>query len=765
MTEIANLNRRFEALLIDVGISSSIYICIVNIINRVDIYSVYSFYVRYFILGNIFVISWWMYQSVSFLIIGESLGKSLRRIKVAKMTEDQNYGLKDVFLREFLFRFLDYYLLGYLWCYFNSKRLCFHDVMTDTIVVENDNPKEYSYKIHVSLYVSIVIITYFFSKNVFIPTSTGQFPITSIKGSSFIQDAYSANEFNDELVKKFKNVSSNELSDQKYLRKRILNDYRDFAYLPDRYTLSDENLRLYITISNGQINYASNSMLNDQKYLLWNLEFLSDKNDRNTKYLKLSNKVEYLKYKNKIENNHKLNIKESLSTIKKLESFVSNNPEKLKYIPVEYFNDLIFSTIAKRSADNLLLLSEEVKNSQIFKDFIINNDLNDNLEVLKDTASLKKIAKKKKKEVNRFKKKVLLLSSNPRDYIKLNNLKFNKQWYEDRSFSNFILKHIPTHVAKLPDFANFDKALARKALKESFNKTVRPGIIRGPILNDPYNHLLCFTKDPTTISILKDDTKIDHSLMRKILSVNLGATKEILKININDSKIRDLVLELWSYNSRGVQGVGQSLINLIPKDLYSNEKFIMKVLKKDPVSIYFLPRDISLQLTDLEKNDFKNKAKEQFIYELQNYSEISFLVKRIILFNDDQSVANAIIENKERSYLFSKLSERIRFNKENSIKALKTNIENYHSISPELRSKKENTLKYAVYSQHMYAPFLKNPFFKDRDFVIEYLSLLSQTGTFIHSFKMTYIDKTLQNDPVIKEFIKSNLRHVKYLQL
>lgn len=69
------------------------------------------------------------------------------------------------------------------------------------------------------------------------------------------------------------------------------------------------------------------------------------------------------------------------------------------------------------------------------------------------------------------------------------------------------------------------------------------------------------------------------------------------------------------------------------------------------------------------------------------------------------------------SHYFKFLAENIRFDQDLSKKALNVNIENYPLVSSQLRSKKDNILKYAVTSYRMYAPFLSNSSFKDRDFV------------------------------------------------
>uniref|UniRef100_UPI003563467E hypothetical protein n=1 Tax=Halobacteriovorax sp. TaxID=2020862 RepID=UPI003563467E len=410
--------------------------------------------------------------------------------------------------------------------------------------------------------------------------------------------------------------------------------------------------------------------------------------------------------------------------------------------------------IRKLNVKHLLLLSKEVKQSQIFKKFIIENDLNDELYILTDKKSLEMIERKKRDEIEKFKKKVVFLSNRSVDNSNLFNLKINNTWYLDRDFTNFILKHIPAKVATLPDFAKFDKILAREALKESFKKSIRSGNIRGPILNDSYNHFLCFTKDPSSISLFKFKKKLDYSFLNKVLNHNRTAIQEILEINIDDKKLWDLALDSWSYDEMPSGRLRRSLIGYVPRKLLSNNAFVLDVLNTDPVSIYFLPKDVSLKLKGTDIANFKDRARNQFISEIRNLKRPELVEYRLSAFKNDKEIAEIIIANENLSHYFYLFSEKVRFDRAISKNALSANIDNYPWVSSELRSMKDNILKYAVYSTRMYTPFLNNPFFKDRDFVIEYLALLSSTKSRRYTFRKTYIHKSLISDPGIKEYLQ-----------
>jgi len=94
-----------------------------------------SFFVLYFIF---FFLNAWMFKN-----FGGSIGKYLCGVKVIKENSNEYLNFNDYFFREYIAKLFSGALvfLGFIYIFFNSKSQAFHDLMSNTVVIRENQVK------------------------------------------------------------------------------------------------------------------------------------------------------------------------------------------------------------------------------------------------------------------------------------------------------------------------------------------------------------------------------------------------------------------------------------------------------------------------------------------------------------------------------------------------------------------------------------------------------------------------------------------------
>jgi uncharacterized RDD family membrane protein YckC len=138
----ANLSKRTLAALLDVAIISIIKFILINflLINswQVTIYDSENSSFAISISFLTILLYWLYYGFFDSNLLNGSIGKRLFKISVINQNNKNHLSLLDSFIRSTL-RILSFILLlsGFIYAFFNEKRKTLHDLIIDTIVVDN----------------------------------------------------------------------------------------------------------------------------------------------------------------------------------------------------------------------------------------------------------------------------------------------------------------------------------------------------------------------------------------------------------------------------------------------------------------------------------------------------------------------------------------------------------------------------------------------------------------------------------------------------
>lgn len=713
--------------------------------------------VQYYELVKVIVgyLAYLIYCQLFYHYFGATPGKLLVQIQVISEKERTYPGFVRTFVREVLGRVLsDIFLVGYFLAVARPDNRALHDIISGTRVVikrKRVRKEDCFPNIIKSIVAGVCAISYIYFEN------TYQDKVVEWANTRYFRPLIDK-QINSKML--IPNLALNpsglsrakdkDLINQDFLKKAIIKNYKSIKFLPKKYGVSLENSKLFLKQSGGKIEYASPSMMADEKFL----SLVKNKVVGIEKDLLKGQRV-----KQRI--NRLYDIKEATRKPFALLRIAMSEPQKLLDFPPEVYNDGLLRKLVIKAPKAMLYLPDEVHYSDKFITYFVKRlsvpDLYANKKIKSKSLYTQLLNEKKKASLDRVKQ----FKANMDDFLKNISEKGHSirendlsgipvELYQDEGFINKLCLSNPRVGEYLPRDTNISEKSGLIIVNHIHSSKKLPTKLVNNIKVNKVIVSNSFYAYNRLSPKLKGNKEITIAAVRKYPAIIQYLPKEL----INDRDVLNTAIKMWDpmhpYINQARFKPKKALVQYISNDLLVNDINIIKdILKVDAESASFIPKKF-LNNKGLKKVIRKSATnhRNSIIQNLKDRSFFELSANNLIMYKNDKEVAFLVASGRTHCKSFKSFAESIRNDKKFIIKALGSRG-CMDKLLTDLQMQDKEIMSAAIKASFSNIAKVKGSLISDKDLSIlalkEYIGAMDSRYS-NYEFHKKYITSTLHTD-------------------